>query len=152
VYQLPSLYFLFSIPSLHPSSCLPSFLHYGYVAPSRRTDCLGAVDTARNRSHLVTRKPGPGSFDILKQAIQNILTTDVAEFTYAQIIDGLPTTSSFRDFHILRRSSDHPVQYHPTLCEGTMDRVRDFRSKFDCLSLKFEPHVRDIRPLVEPLV
>jgi hypothetical protein len=89
---------------------------------------------------------GPDHFDILKQAIWNILTTDVAEFTYAQIIDGLPTTSSFTDFHILRKSSDHPVRSHPALCDGAMDRIRAFRAQFDPISLRFEPDVRYLIP------
>ena len=91
-----------------------------------------------------TRSPehlDPGHFEALRLALSNLLATDVAEFTYAQIIDGLPTTSSFYDFHSLYDTDDHPAQLHPTLCDGVMDRVYKFRSAFDPLSLKFEPYV-----------
>lgn len=83
----------------------------------------------------------PDHLDSLRLALTNILATDVAEFTYAQIIDGLPTTWSFYDFHSLYATKDHPAQLHPELCEGVMDRVYQFRSAFDPLSLRFEPYV-----------
>lgn len=83
----------------------------------------------------------PDHLDALRLALSNLLATDVAEFTYAQIIDGLPTTWSFYDFHSLYDTDDHPAQLHENLCEGVMDRVYKFRSAFDPLSLRFEPYV-----------
>ena len=77
----------------------------------------------------------------LTRAISNVLLTEIAEFTFAQILDGLPTLSSLREFHSLLDLDDHPVKQHTTLCDGVLERLRAFRSEFDPLSLKFDPYV-----------
>jgi len=77
----------------------------------------------------------------LRLAIEKLLSTELAEFTYAQIIDGLPTTDSFFDFHSLYRDSGHPIKTHETLCDEALERARAFRSKFDLMSLRFDPTV-----------
>lgn len=70
-----------------------------------------------------------------KQALMNILMTDVAEFTYAQILDGLPTEQSLNDSYVYMEG--HPVHKleHKGLCEGYLDKTREFRSRFDPSSL-----------------
>ena len=85
--------------------------------------------------------------EALRLALSNLLSTDVAEFTYAQIIDGLPTSSTFFEFHTLHKIKDHPVQGHLDLCEGVLDRVREFRSAFELRLLRFEPHVSSADPV-----
>lgn len=75
----------------------------------------------------------------LQQALANILSTSVAEFTYAQIIDGMPTADVYASDH--RYCEDYPVMSHEKLCDGIMEKTRAFRSDFDTLSLKFEPQV-----------
>ncbi|KAF7563701.1 hypothetical protein G7046_g391 [Stylonectria norvegica] len=77
------------------------------------------------------------------QALSNILATDVAEFTYAQILDGLPTVQSLTEsFSYIR---GHPVleMNHAGLCEGYLEKARDFRSQFDPSHLRFEPSLLD---------
>lgn len=74
-----------------------------------------------------------------KQALANLLSTPTAEFTYAQIVDGMPTSHNYmidHDFY-----DGFPVLSHEELCPGTMDKTRAFRLQFDVLSLKFEPKV-----------
>ena len=83
----------------------------------------------------------PEHLRALTQAISNVLKTELAEFTFGEILDGLPTWSSFAEFHTLYNTHDHPAQLHPTLCKGIIDTVRHFRSNFDSLSLKYEPNV-----------
>lgn len=74
-----------------------------------------------------------------KQALTNLLSTPTAEFTYAQIVDGMPTSHTYMTDHWFYEGL--PVLDHQELCPGTMDKTRAFRSQFDILSLKFEPKV-----------
>ncbi|KAJ4246255.1 hypothetical protein NW762_013605 [Fusarium torreyae] len=75
----------------------------------------------------------------LDQAVRNVLNTKVAEHTYAQILDGLPTekslTDSFPYFH------DHPVYEtnHAEICPGYLEKARDVRKEFNLSQLQFEP-------------
>ena len=79
--------------------------------------------------------------DAFKKAAVNVLSTQLAEFTFAQIFDGLPTLPSFVEFHSLRNCDGHPATQHETLCDGSVKRFQAFRSAFDPLSLKFSPSV-----------
>lgn len=74
-----------------------------------------------------------------KQAMANLLSTPAVEFTYAQIVDGMPTSNTYMRDHWFYEGL--PVLDHQELCPGTMDKTRAFRSQFDTLSLKFEPKV-----------
>lgn len=74
-----------------------------------------------------------------KQALTNLLYTPTAELTYAQIVDGMPTSHTYMTDHWFY--DGFPVFDHEELCPGTMDKTRAFRSQFDVLSLKFEPKV-----------
>ncbi|KAG8158740.1 hypothetical protein KVR01_011183 [Diaporthe batatas] len=73
----------------------------------------------------------------LKQAMTNLLSTPLAEFAYAQIIDGMPTRDSY--FGPRHCHKGAPVLNHLELCPGIMEKTRAFRSQFDVLSLNFEP-------------
>jgi hypothetical protein len=68
--------------------------------------------------------------EILGRAITRILSTELAEITYAQIIDGLPIADVAFD----RRAhfcAGHPMDnFHEELCPGMLDRVREFRDGF----------------------
>lgn len=76
-----------------------------------------------------------------KQALMNILMTDVAELTYAQILDGLPTEQSLHDSFVFMEG--HPVYQleHKEICEGYLEKAREFRSQFDPSSLLFDQAV-----------
>lgn len=71
-----------------------------------------------------------------KQALANLLSTPIAEFTYAQIVDGMPTSYTYMTDHDFY--DEFPVLNHENLCPGIMDKTRAIRSQFDVLSLKFE--------------
>jgi hypothetical protein len=78
---------------------------------------------------------------ILGQAVKNILNTDVAEFTYAQILDGLPTEKSVRES--FSYVEDHPAgtANHDELCPGFIDKARKFRAEFQSSQLRFHSQV-----------
>ncbi|KAI1868788.1 hypothetical protein JX265_006767 [Neoarthrinium moseri] len=75
----------------------------------------------------------------LTTALDHLLRTELAEFTYAQIIDGYPTTDSFHQFDWHPDLPDHPVKLHTSLCDGVLEQARAFRAAFDPLSLRFKP-------------
>lgn len=75
----------------------------------------------------------------LDRALANLLSTPNAEFTYAQIVDGMPTSDVYVMYHWFYEG--FPVLNHEELCPGAMDKTRAFRSQFDIASLKFEPKV-----------
>ncbi|POR38611.1 Uncharacterized protein TPAR_01182 [Tolypocladium paradoxum] len=75
-------------------------------------------------------------------ALSNVLSTEVAELTYAQIIDGLPTRESYAEFRSFYPAEDeHPAYKHHHLCDGALDIARQFRSTLSPLALRFNPHV-----------
>lgn len=74
-----------------------------------------------------------------ERALANLLSTPNAEFTYAQIADGMPTSDIYVTNHWFYEG--FPVLDHKELCPGAMDRIRAFRSNFNIASLKFEPKV-----------
>lgn len=82
-------------------------------------------------------------------ALRNILSTDVAEHTYAQILDGLPTEQSFLEGYV-RIDKTHPVFElgHTEICEGFLDKAREFRDRFDPCDLMFKDNVRLALPLI----
>jgi len=81
---------------------------------------------------------------VLVRAITRVLSTNIAEITYAQIVDGLPLAEVAQD---TSRGAgihdDHPLHdAHTKLCDGVFEQTRDFRDNFDPSILKFNPTVR----------
>lgn len=83
---------------------------------------------------------------VFKRALRNILRTEVAEFTYAQILDGLPTEQSLSDSYVFMEG--HPVYElkHEEICEGYLEKAREFRSRFDASSLCVDESVGNTLP------
>ncbi|KAJ2990395.1 hypothetical protein NUW58_g2425 [Xylaria curta] len=77
--------------------------------------------------------------ELFERALRNVLSSGVAELTYAQIADGLPLksvvcNSRYGPFHV-----DHPMMtMHTELCSGVVERFRSIRSAFNITSLKFD--------------
>ncbi|KAM0209437.1 hypothetical protein ACHAQI_006484 [Fusarium lateritium] len=71
-----------------------------------------------------------------EQALMRVLGTDVAEKTFAQIIDGLPIYESYAEFHWPQ--DGHPATHHTKLCSGMLDKAREFRSAFAFEFLDFK--------------
>ncbi|KAH7158516.1 hypothetical protein DER46DRAFT_360147 [Fusarium sp. MPI-SDFR-AT-0072] len=56
-------------------------------------------------------------YDSLSLALRNVLNTDIALTTYAQIIDGLPIADVVWDRYSGIYDSSHPINIHKRLCE-----------------------------------
>lgn len=76
---------------------------------------------------------------IFQRALMNILSTHVAETTYAQILDGLPTCDSMGDSY--GYMDDHPAYAteHEQICPGFLEKAREFRAGFDISQLSLKP-------------
>lgn len=84
-----------------------------------------------------------GHLEPFRRALFNVLSAPVAEFTFAQIVDGQPTSEVYADDHYFREGL--PVMQHENLCPGSIEKTRAFRSGFDILHLKFDPKARSLR-------
>ncbi|KAH7125827.1 hypothetical protein EDB81DRAFT_698246 [Dactylonectria macrodidyma] len=80
---------------------------------------------------------------VFTQALMNILSTNVAGFTYAQILDGLPTEESLLESYVFMES--HPVYKlnHSKLCDGFLEKAKKFKAQFDPLQLSFRKFTLD---------
>ncbi len=79
--------------------------------------------------------------NLLVRAILRILETEIAETTYAQIIDGLPIADVVDDTRYPPHGP-HPVyDAHPKLCPGMLDKAREFRAEFRPEVLAFNAQV-----------
>lgn len=85
--------------------------------------------------------------DILLRAINNTLHSEIALFTYAQIIDGLPIADVAWDRRQPGLSGDHPIDEHEELCPGSMDKAVEYCGKWKLEMLSFNPKVRISSPL-----
>ncbi|KAG8158653.1 hypothetical protein KVR01_011775 [Diaporthe batatas] len=73
----------------------------------------------------------------------NILSLPHAEFTYAQIVDGMPTSDIYRSDHwYYEHNVALPVD-HQHLCPGIMKKTQAFRAEFDIMSLRFDTKTID---------
>lgn len=69
------------------------------------------------------------------QALMRVMETDVAERTFAEIIDGLPTIESYQDSHWPQNG--HPATQHLEVCPGMIEKARQLRSDHPPTRLKF---------------
>lgn len=79
--------------------------------------------------------------DVFRNALERILSTDIAETTFSEIIDGLPMRSTWLQFALFNET--HPVNVlgHETLCDGAREKARRFRDEFDIYMLSFPSKV-----------
>ncbi|KAF7551960.1 hypothetical protein G7046_g7564 [Stylonectria norvegica] len=77
--------------------------------------------------------------DSLAQASVNVISTELAIFTYAQIIDGLPTANVVYDRRIPGVPGDHIIEdVHEQLCSGAVEKAREFQEAWDASVLMFD--------------
>ena len=93
-------------------------------------------------------------YEFLLRALNNVLATEVALFTFAQIIDGLPIADVGFDRRDHGLHGDHPLDEHTEICPGAMDKARELEREWDPTTLKFSPKVcmHDLRPMHAHLV
>lgn len=77
----------------------------------------------------------------VRLAISNILNTEIAETTYAQIVDGLPLIDVVRDVYGDLLWDDHPICAHTELGPASLETTRKFRASFDVGTLQFDSTV-----------
>ncbi|KAK7433028.1 hypothetical protein QQZ08_000501 [Neonectria magnoliae] len=80
----------------------------------------------------------PDHLVALSTAVESVLSTEIAEITYAQILDGLPMIDVFRDRYSSGLDIRHPLYQHTALCPGVFERMRKYRAGFDAQSLKYD--------------
>lgn len=85
---------------------------------------------------------------VLDHAIRKVLSTELAQFTYAQIIDGLPTGDVSWDRRYSGVFGEHPIDTeHEKLCPGAMDKARAYYEQWNSDILMFNPKARLPAPL-----
>lgn len=75
--------------------------------------------------------------DVFRHALQKILAAEIAENTFSEIIDGLPTRASWLRFDLWNEKHPVNVLQHETLCDGAREKARRFRDEFDIYILTF---------------
>lgn len=82
--------------------------------------------------------------DVFKQALRNVLSTETAQMTYAQITDGFSIVSVVRDRHWGSNVDyNHPIflNNHDKLCPGAWGRMKEFYSSLDIDVLSMDRRV-----------
>jgi hypothetical protein len=77
----------------------------------------------------------------LTRAIFRVLSTDIVQITFAQIIDGLPLSSVARDCSSGGPLQEHPVRDNNELCPGVLDKTQEFYRGFRPEILQFDSRV-----------
>ncbi|KAI2604691.1 hypothetical protein GGR54DRAFT_621586 [Hypoxylon sp. NC1633] len=73
------------------------------------------------------------------KAILNILSTDLAESTFCQIVDGLPLAAVYDEAYCdTLMDAKHPAFQHEKLCPGVNEETRNLYSEFAPTQLQFE--------------
>lgn len=78
---------------------------------------------------------------VLDKAISNVLSTELAIFTYAQIIDGLPIADVAWDRRLPGIMGEHIIDEHETLCPGALEKAQEYYENWQPSSLVFDPEV-----------
>lgn len=81
--------------------------------------------------------------DVVASGISRVLSAEIAETTYAQIVDGLPLLEVLKDVYGDLTCPNHPIHQHTQLKDSTLDTVRQFRDEFDPNILQFDVPVSD---------
>jgi hypothetical protein len=97
-------------------------------------------------------RAGPGVLDAehyeaLSRALRNVLHTDLALDTYAQMIDGLPTERTARVEYSICQDARHVISQHQQICPGAEDKAIEFRDGFSVDDLEFSSEVITSCPL-----
>lgn len=86
-----------------------------------------------------------GHHELIAGALFNILSTEIAQNTFAQIADGLPLPSVLEDTYCgSDLEPDHPLFAHETLCPGVVEKTKALLEQLDIEILKFDVSVRNL--------
>ncbi|KAH6651682.1 hypothetical protein BKA67DRAFT_537542 [Truncatella angustata] len=81
---------------------------------------------------------GPNHYNALSKAIHQVLTTDLAIETYAQIIDGLPLCDVAWNRYQHRLCQKHPINSHKSLCPGSIEKASSLKNSLDLSWLSYD--------------
>lgn len=84
----------------------------------------------------------PDHYHVLILALRNVLSTEIAEITMAQLVDGLPLADTAWGTSGNVVLEGHPIIIHETLCDGSLEKTKTFRDAFDPAILRFDSRVR----------
>ncbi|KAJ0123807.1 hypothetical protein J7T55_012277 [Diaporthe amygdali] len=93
---------------------------YANVPPPEKLDTSKA-DQALDEDHLAA----------YVRAVTNVLSTELAESTFAQLVDGLPLWDVVDGLHHYGLEEDEPVFRHRELCPGVIEKTRTFCAAFE---------------------
>lgn len=79
---------------------------------------------------------------VFRNSLDNILITNIAETTFSEIIDGLPTRESWLEFDHWQEGHPLDVLDHKQLCSGAREKARKLCTEFDVYMLSFPKTVR----------
>lgn len=79
---------------------------------------------------------------VFRNALDKILLSDIAETTFSEILDGLPTKDSWLEFDVWQEGHPVDVLGHNELCDGTREKARRLRAEFDVYILSLPTTVR----------
>lgn len=72
-----------------------------------------------------------GHLAVFERAVTNILSIDLAQLTFTQLVDGLPLWDVVFALDHYGLVEDEPVYKHRELCPGALDKTKAFREAFD---------------------
>ncbi|KPM43020.1 hypothetical protein AK830_g3543 [Neonectria ditissima] len=77
--------------------------------------------------------------EIFTRAVSNVLSSPIAEVTFAQIVDGLPLSDVALDTYAGTVCPGHPLlDERVELSPGVLEKARQLRSTFDATTLRFD--------------
>lgn len=83
---------------------------------------------------------GGAHLEAFTRAMRNVLSTELTEITFAQIVDGLPLPDA--SFDLWELPVQHPVyNRHKELCRGVLEETREIQRRLDLGELWLERKV-----------
>lgn len=80
--------------------------------------------------------------EFVARALSNTLSTEVAQSTFAQIVDGVPLPSVLEDtYGGSDLEPDHPLFSHESLCPGALEKTKELLTMLAIEDLKFDTSV-----------
>ncbi|KAK4457230.1 hypothetical protein QBC42DRAFT_213158 [Cladorrhinum samala] len=102
------------------------------------------------RSKVSINVLAPDHYQALDRAIRNVLATDLALTSVAELLDGLPLLGTLSETNYTFVHRLHPIRKHKDLCDGALDQAAAFRDAFDPTVLQFDSSVMQAFQNAEP--
>lgn len=109
---------------------------WGPLDPRYATVPPSPIETAR-ADHILDA----AHQDSFRRAVLNILSTDIAKTTFAQLVDGLPLSDVAFANSGHRNTIYDPVYRHKVLCPGIREKTESFRKSFEPVAMELDVEV-----------